>query len=135
MKTIVLVVEDQADIRKLVRMTLAISDVEVYEANTGEMGVKMTNSLRPHIVLMDVMMPGEINGYQACRQIKDDPNLSGTAVVMLTARSQQSDLLAGEAAGADAFLVKPFSPLQLLGEFQRARDLVEKLRVNLCLCP
>lgn len=114
MKTIVLVVDDQADIRKLVRMTLAISDAEVYEADSGESSLKMTTSLRPHVVLMDVMMPGEIDGYEACRRIKDDPNLTETAVVILTARGQQSDLEAGEAAGADAYLVKPFSPLQLL---------------------
>ena len=114
MKTIVLVVDDQADIRKLVRMTLAISDAEVYEADSGEGGLKVATSLRPHVVLMDVMMPGEIDGYEACRRIKDDPNLTETAVVILTARGQQSDLEAGQAAGADAYLVKPFSPLQLL---------------------
>jgi CheY-like chemotaxis protein len=114
MKTIVLVVDDQADIRKLVRMTLAISDAEVYEADSGESSVKMASSLRPQVVLMDVMMPGEIDGYEACRRIKDDPSLTGTAVVILTARGQQSDLAAGMAAGADAYLVKPFSPLQLL---------------------
>lgn len=114
MKPIVLLVEDHEDIRTLVRMTLSINDAEVYEANSGESGVKMALGLRPHIVLMDVMMPGEIDGYQACRCIKDDPRLSSTAVIMLTARGQQSDIAAGQAAGADAYLVKPFSPLQLL---------------------
>ena len=114
MKTIVLVVDDQADIRKLVRMTLAISDAEVYEADSGVSSLNMAKNLRPHVVLMDVMMPGEIDGYEACRRIKDDPNLTETAVVILTARGQQSDLEAGQAAGADAYLVKPFSPLQLL---------------------
>jgi two-component system, OmpR family, phosphate regulon response regulator PhoB len=114
MKPVVLVVEDQVDIRKLVRMTLAIGNFEVYEADSGECGVRMTHSLRPDVVLMDVMMPGEIDGYQACRQIKDTPQLKDTAVVMLTARGQQNDLADGRTAGADAYLVKPFSPLQLI---------------------
>lgn len=114
MKPLVLVVEDQADIRKLVRMTLAIGQVDVHEADSGESGVRLAENLHPDLVLMDVMMPGEIDGYQACRQIKDNPKLAATAVVMLTARGQQSDLADGKAAGADAYLVKPFSPLQLL---------------------
>lgn len=125
MKPVVLVVEDQVDIRKLVRMTLAIGDFEVYEADSGEGGVRMSNRLRPDVVLMDVMMPGEIDGYQACRQIKDTPQLKGTAVVMLTARGQQSDLADGVAAGADAYLVKPFSPLQLI---DTVNELLEKRR-------
>lgn len=125
MKPVVLVVEDQVDIRKLVRMTLAIGDFEVYEADSGEGGVRMSNRLRPDVVLMDVMMPGEIDGYQACRQIKDTPQLEGTAVVMLTARGQQSDLADGVAAGADAYLVKPFSPLQLI---DTVNELLEKRR-------
>jgi CheY-like chemotaxis protein len=127
MKTIVLVVDDQADIRKLVRMTLAISDAEVYEADSGEGSLKMATSLRPHVVLMDVMMPGEIDGYEACRRIKDDPNLTETAVVILTARGQQSDLEAGQAAGADAYLVKPFSPLQLLDTFNQLAGKARRL--------
>jgi CheY-like chemotaxis protein len=107
-------VEDQADIRKLVRMTLSISDAEVYEADSGESGLRMVSELRPPVVLMDIMMPGEIDGLEACRRIKKDPKLAGTQVVMLTARGQEADLAAGKAAGADAYLVKPFSPLQLL---------------------
>lgn len=114
MKPVVVVVEDQADIRKLVRMTLSISEAEVYEADSGESGLRMVNELRPPVVLMDIMMPGEIDGLEACRRIKQDPRLHNTRVVMLTARGQEADLAAGKAAGADAYLVKPFSPLQLL---------------------
>jgi len=120
MKTRVLITDDQPDIRKLVRMTLDIGDFEIYEANTGPQALEVVSRARPKIVLMDIMMPGELDGLEACRRIKNDPALAGTAVVMLTARGQQSDLLAGKAAGADAYLVKPFSPLELL-------DLVDKL--------
>jgi CheY-like chemotaxis protein len=114
MKPVVVVVEDQADIRKLVRMTLSISDADVYEADSGESGLRMVTELQPPVVLMDIMMPGEIDGLEACRRIKQDPRLGNTRVVMLTARGQEADLAAGKAAGADAYLVKPFSPLQLL---------------------
>jgi len=114
MRTTVLLVEDQADIRKLIQMTLAISNAVIYEADSGARALAMVASLRPQVVLMDVMMPGEIDGYEACRRIKNDPSLASTIVVMLTARGQRKDLLDGQAAGADAYLTKPFSPLQLL---------------------
>ena len=114
MKPVVVVVEDQADIRKLVRMTLSISEAAVYEADSGESGLRLVNELHPPVVLMDIMMPGEIDGLEACRRIKQDPRLNKTRVVMLTARGQEADLAAGKAAGADAYLVKPFSPLELL---------------------
>lgn len=115
MKTRVVITDDQPDIRKLVRMTLDIGDFEIHEASTGPAALELIARIRPKIVLMDIMMPGEIDGLEACRRIKNDPALAGTAVVMLTARGQQNDLIAGEAAGADGYLVKPFSPLELLG--------------------
>ena len=114
MKPRVLIVDDQVDIRKLVHMTLDIGDVEVFEADSGESALEMMHRVKPDIVLMDIMMPGEIDGLEACRRIKADPVLAGTLIAMLTARGQQADIDAGKAAGADAYLVKPFSPLQLL---------------------
>lgn len=113
-KKIILVVEDQPDIRKLIRMTLDFGDFEVHEADNGETGLHMVKSLRPNLVLLDVMMPGLLDGFQVCRRIKDDPFTAATPVVMLTARGQQADFEAGRAAGADAYLTKPFSPLELI---------------------
>lgn len=109
-----LIIEDQADIRKLIRLTLNIGDYELHEADNGEAGWHMVRALRPSVVLLDVMMPGMLDGYQVCRKIKDDPNLFSTVVILLTARGQQSDIEAGHAAGADAYLIKPFSPLELI---------------------
>lgn len=114
MKKKVLVVDDQPDIRRLVRMTLDIGEFEVYEAATGELAIESAIAVRPQVVLMDIMMPGSIDGLGACSAIKADPRLEDVSVVMLTARGQQADIEAGSAAGADAYLVKPFSPLQLL---------------------
>lgn len=114
MKKIVLVVEDQPDIRKLIRMTLDFGDFEVHEAENGTGGLRMVEGLRPNIVLLDVMMPGELDGYQVCSRIKGENALAHTMVVMLTARGQQADLAAGQQAGCDAYLTKPFSPLELI---------------------
>ncbi|RZS52011.1 response regulator transcription factor [Sphaerotilus mobilis] len=110
----ILIVEDQADIRKLIRMTLEFSDFELHEAADGETGLEQARTVRPHLMLLDVMMPGRLDGFQVCRSIKADPDMRSTLVVMLTARGQSSDVSAGEQSGADAYLVKPFSPLELI---------------------
>lgn len=114
----ILIVEDQADLRKLVRMTVEFGDAEVHEASDGASGLGMAEALKPDIVLLDVMMPGELDGYQVCARIKKNPNLKHTQVVLLTARGQQSDLEEGRKAGANAYLVKPFSPLELMDKVE-----------------
>jgi DNA-binding response OmpR family regulator len=110
----ILIVEDQPDICKLIRMTLEFGEFEIHEAHDGETGLNMARAIMPHVMLLDVMMPGLLDGYQVCARIKQDPVLSKIQVVMLTARGQATDLAAGEAAGANAYLVKPFSPLELI---------------------
>ncbi len=116
----VLIVEDQADIRKLIRMTLEFDNYEIHEASEGAGGLRAAHALRPDIVLLDVMMPGELDGLQVCKAIKSDAALASTRVVLLTARGQARDREQGAQAGADEYLVKPFSPLQLI-------DTIEKL--------
>jgi len=115
MKQIILVVEDQPDIRKLIQMTLDFGDYEVHEADNGVGALRMLEAVRPAIVLLDVMMPGELDGYQVCKRIKNNPATAHTRVVMLTARGQQADFEAGRQAGADKYLTKPFSPIELIG--------------------
>ncbi len=114
MSKILLVVEDQPDIRKLVRMTMEFDDYEVHEADNGASGLRMAQALRPDVVLLDVMMPGEFDGLECCTRIKADPMFAATRVVLLTARGQTEDLAAGSGAGCDAYLTKPFSPLELI---------------------
>ncbi|NMG02504.1 response regulator [Azoarcus taiwanensis] len=98
----------------LILMTLDFVEFEIHEADNGPTGLRLARALKPDLVLLDVMMPGELDGYQVCEAIKSDPALSAVSVVMLTARGQQADLLAGEKAGCDAYLTKPFSPLELI---------------------
>ena len=113
-RKVILIVEDQTDIRKLIRMTLELGDSEIHEADNGESGWHMVKALRPDLVLLDVMMPGSLDGYQVCQKIKAETALKHIPVIMLTARGQQSDFEMGNQAGANAYLTKPFSPLELI---------------------
>lgn len=113
MKT-VLIVEDHADIRRLIRMTLEFEDCQIHEAGDAEAGLLAVRQLRPDVVFLDVMMPGERNGLALCREIKSDPALAGVKVLLLSARGSSADRDAGLQAGADAYVVKPFSPMELL---------------------
>jgi CheY-like chemotaxis protein len=110
----VLIVEDHADIRRLIRMTLEFEDCEIHEAADAAAGLALARRLRPDVVLADVMMPGALDGLELCRAVKTDPALAGVAVVILSARGSSADREAGLKAGANAYLVKPFSPMQLL---------------------
>ena len=83
---------------------------------------KVNQQIRPDLVLLDVMMPGELDGLQVCQRIRNDATLSATKVVLLTARGQVRDRAAGQAAGANDYLVKPFSPLQLIDVIERHMD-------------
>lgn len=105
----VLIIEDQADIRQLIRLTLEEQPLALHEADNGGAGWDAAQVLQPDIVLLDVTMPGALNGIDVCRLIKSDPRTRQSAVIMLTARSQPADRKAALAAGANAYLVKPFS--------------------------
>lgn len=115
----VVIVDDQADIRRLLHLTLAFGAYHLYEAADGDEALQMASEIRPEVMILDVMMPGGVDGLEVCRRVRADPELAGTRVVMLSARGQQSDIVAGEAAGCDAYIVKPFSPLELAGLIER----------------
>ncbi len=110
----VLIVEDQAEVRELVEVTLSQSNVRVLQAESGDDGVRLALAELPQLVLMDVMMPGEIDGWEAVRRIRGDERMRKATVLMLTARSQSSDFQQGREAGADGYITKPFSPLALI---------------------
>ena len=112
----ILIVDDQPDIRKLIKLTLQhLDDAELHEAGNGGDGWRLAQDLKPDLMLLDVMMPGELDGYQVCEKVKSDPVLGKhTKVILLTARAQKEDLEAGQRAGSDAYLTKAFSPLKLL---------------------
>ena len=107
----ILIVEDHADIRRLIRLTLEFDDYEMREAEGGASGLAAAALFEPDLVLLDVMMPGPRNGYDICRILKAQDN--PPQVVLLTAKARSEDEALGLAAGADAYITKPFSPLQL----------------------
>jgi CheY-like chemotaxis protein len=110
----VLVVDDDPFIRKLIATTLEdVADFELHEAADGLEAIAVARSKQPTVVFLDVDMP-RLNGIEACRQLRGDPATSGMTIVMLTAAHGDSVERSAEEAGADLFLTKPFSPLDLL---------------------
>lgn len=109
----VLVVDDHADIRRLLSITLG-KLYSVIEVDNGVAALEAVQKYHPKVVLLDVMMPGEIDGIQVLQSIKRDPKTKDIIVAMVTARGQLTDNQLAMQNGADAYFVKPFSPLQLV---------------------
>jgi|SRR5665647_241920 len=119
MTTRILIVDDQGELRRLVRMTLEYGDYELHEADNGIRALQLVDAVKPELVVLDVMMPGGMDGYQVCDRIKHQLKLKNIRVVMLSAKGQLADLEKGRLAGADAYLAKPFSPLELIAIVER----------------
>jgi CheY-like chemotaxis protein len=113
MTQILLVADDDPTVRAIVSATVALDEFTVVQAENGDRAWELLQQHSPAWALLDVNMPGR-SGLELARAIKSDPGLSGTKVVLLTGMGMDSDIEAGRAAGADHYLVKPFSPLQLL---------------------
>ena len=108
----VLVVDDQPELRRLVRLTIELDGYEVFEADSGQRSLELMAVVIPSVVMMDAMMPGRYDGFQACERIKS--MYPDVKVVMLTARAQQSDRKLAGQVNADAYITKPFSPIMLI---------------------
>jgi two-component system cell cycle response regulator DivK len=109
----VLVVEDQEDNRKIIRDLLTASGFELIEAETGDEGVAAAAREKPDLILMDIQLPG-LDGYEATRQIKANPELKKTPVIAVTSYALSGDDKKAFAAGCDGYVTKPFSPRELL---------------------
>lgn len=110
----VLIVDDNSDLRTLVLMTLEYSDYEIHQAEDASQGMQLVNTVKPDIIILDIMMPGELDGIELCRIIKSSEETSATRVILLSAMGQKDDIARGIKAGADVYLTKPFSPLELI---------------------
>ena len=116
----ILVVEDDPSIRRVVVLAVrSAGHGPVLEADTGDGGLAAVRRERPALVLLDVMLPG-MDGVEVCRRVKSDPATAGTAVVMLTAKGEERDIVAGLDAGADDYVTKPFSKEVLLARVRAA---------------
>ena len=118
----VLIADDESSIRLLVHATIESDDYAVVEAADGAQAWALTQDLKPALVLLDVQMPGQ-SGLEVLRSIKADPGLKGTRVILLTSKAQERDVEIGLIAGADFYLTKPFSPLDLLTRVEEALEL------------
>jgi CheY-like chemotaxis protein len=110
----ILIVDDDASIRRLIATTLEdVSGYRLEEAGDGAEAVDRARAARPQIVFLDIEMPG-VNGIEACRRLRSEPGTADATIVMLTGETGAIAERSAQAAGADLFLTKPFSPLHLL---------------------
>ena len=110
----VLIVDDDPFIRKLIVTTLeGVSTFRLHQASDGEEAVEAARRESPRLVFLDIDMP-RLDGIEACRRMRAEPAMEGARIVMLTASADDSARSRAAAAGADRFLTKPFSPLDLL---------------------
>jgi two-component system cell cycle response regulator DivK len=113
----VLVVDDNEDNRRILRDLLRSAGYEVIEATTGEDGVAAARTGAPHLILMDIQLPG-IDGYEATRRIKADESLRRIPLIVVTSYALSGDDAKALAAGADAYVAKPFSPRAMLAKIR-----------------
>ena len=117
-KATILVVDDEEDIRELVALNLDREGYKVLTCETGEQALAVARSKTPDLVVLDLMLPG-IDGLEVCKRLKADPGLRHIPVVMLTAKGEESDIVAGLELGADDYITKPFSGKVLVARVRR----------------
>ncbi len=115
----ILLADDEANLRLLVRTTLEDPQYQIVEASNGSMALDLARRERPDLVLLDWMMPG-LSGIEVLRSLRADSATASIAVIMLTAMGQEKDRAEAAALGICSYLVKPFSPLELLAVVQAA---------------
>jgi CheY-like chemotaxis protein len=119
MKT-VLIADDEPSLRLLVQTTIESDDYRILVTADGDQAWTLLQQHRPSVALLDIQMPG-MSGLELTRAMRAQPALfSGTRIILLTSKAQAADVEAGLVAGADHYLTKPFSPLELMGVIERA---------------
>jgi DNA-binding response OmpR family regulator len=113
----ILVVDDEEDILELVRFNLTRESYNVVCVETGEKALELLKSTRVDLILLDLMLPG-IDGFTVANRLKSDARLSTIPIIMLTAKGEESDVVAGLEIGADDYITKPFSPRVLLARLR-----------------
>lgn len=113
----ILLVDDEPDILEFVTYNLKKEGFDVSSANNGEEGLKQARKIIPHLILLDVMMPG-MDGIETCDQIRNSPGLENTLIAFLTARGEDYSQVAGFDAGADDYITKPIKPKVLVSRLK-----------------
>ena len=123
MSKFILVVEDQADNRRILRDLLVNAGYELIEAESGEEAITAVTARRPDLILMDIQLP-VIDGYEATRRIRSHPELKSVPIIAVTSYALTGDEAKALAAGCNAYVTKPFSPRALLAKVQEQLALV-----------
>jgi CheY-like chemotaxis protein len=110
----ILIVDDQLEVRELVDVTMRVGDYQILKAKSAEEAIRIVKAEKPDLIIMDIMMPGGMDGLEATRILKNDPEIEDCKIIILTAKSQEFDKQKGAEVGADDYFVKPFSPLELI---------------------
>ena len=122
----ILLVDDEPDILEIVGFNLSREGFQVITAENGKEGVLTAKKEKPHLIILDVMMP-EMDGIEACEQIRKNPDLNECMITFLTARGEDYSLLAGFDAGADDYITKPIKPKILVS---KVKALLRRLKQN-----
>lgn len=109
----ILVVEDERDLREVLSYNLGREGYRVTAASTGSDGLERARSKKPDMILLDLMLP-DIDGLEVCRLVRQDPHISSTPIIMLTAKGEETDVVVGLGVGADDYVPKPFSVKELI---------------------
>jgi DNA-binding response OmpR family regulator len=110
----VLIVDDEPDIVDLIEFNLKLENIECIKAYDGKQGLFQAKHAKPDLILLDIMLP-KMNGYEIARALRADESCKDIPIVMLTARTQQGDIILGKEAGADEYVPKPFAMDELVG--------------------
>ncbi len=113
MAATVLVVDDEKDLVELVKYHLEKEGLKCLEARDGETALQLAKERTPDLMVLDLMLPG-VDGLEVCRKLRKDPKTSSIAIIMLTAKAEEVDRIVGLEMGADDYMVKPFSPRELV---------------------
>ena len=113
-----LIVDDQPEIRELVRETLGVSLYTIFEADSGTKALEIAEKEKPDLIIMDIMMPGELDGLQTLKILRSRDETKNCRVIFLTARGQDADVRRGLESGALEYLIKPFSPIKLISKVE-----------------
>ncbi len=116
-----LIVDDDATLREMLRMLLAGAGYRIEMASHGEQALELAAELLPDLILLDVMMPG-MDGFEVCRRLRSDPLLAEVPIVLVTALNDRASRLRGIEVGADDFIDKPFDRAELIARVPRLCD-------------
>ncbi len=118
----ILVVDDQMTVRRLVEMALAAAGVEVVQAESGEKALAIVREMCPDLIIMDIMMPGGMDGFEAVRILRAQPEICDCPILILTAKDQRPEREKAFAVGGDDYLAKPFKLNDLIEKVQNLLD-------------